>query len=185
MRIRLLVAGVAAALVVGAVPSPASAQTDGQDGSSTITATVADSGFRAVTTVAPITLGSALNTATIEGAYAVTVTETARKGSNPWSVTGALAGALSDPLVPANTIPTTAVYVHTRAVTATGGGGVSAAPTGEQDLSAARTLMSNTGQDVNTVYTGSYALSGTVKIVPPNGTKTGTYTGTFVVDLIN
>lgn len=185
MRVRLLVAGAAAALLVGFIPSPASAQVDGQDGSSTITATVADSGFRAVTTVAPITMASALNSATVQGAYAVTVTETARKGTNPWSVTAALAAALSDGGSPANTIPTSAVSVLARAVTPTAGGGTAAAPTGEQDLSVARTLVTNTGQDVNTVYTGSYALSGTVKITPPNGTKTGVYTGTFVVDLIN
>jgi hypothetical protein len=199
MRFKLLLAAAAAALTVTLVPSPAFAQVDGQDGTAgggssplgqaTITADIGANalGFRAVTltTVAPMT--SVLNALSLSGAYSVTVTETLRSGTNPWSVTGSLAGDLTSG---SNTIDEQYVSLQSRAFSATlGGGGTSSVPSGTAPLGdtnggLAVTIGSNASQSATTLYSGVYSATGSMVIDPPSGTQTGIYTGTFVVDLV-
>ena len=91
---------------------------------------------------------------------------------------GTLTDATSDTIAPTN------LSVSARGVAQTLGGGTSSAPTGSQAFGTARTLFSNSGQDPATLYSGAYVGSGTVTLAPPDGTKTGIYTGTFTVSLI-
>jgi hypothetical protein len=156
---------------------------DGGGGSSTVTATLTGNaiGSRSVTVVAPVALASAAGSTTLSAPYSLTVVEATRSGSNPWSVTGdvsTLTDATSD------TIAATNMSVSARAVLQTLGGGVSSAPAGSQAFGAARTLFSNAGQDTATLYSGNYVGSGTMTLAPPDGTKTGIYTGTFTVTLV-
>lgn len=186
MRLRILVATVAAALVVAMMPSPASAQVDGTDSSALITANINALGSRAVTAALPVAITSGLNSSTATGSYSVTVTEITRNGSNPWTVTGSLAAPLTNTDVSTtnDTIPNTAVTVSNRASAATGGGGTATVPSTTEDLTQARTLVSY-AQDTNLLYNGSYLLTGDITVTPPTGSKTGTYTATLVVDLTN
>ena len=192
MRFRALIAGAAtAAIAVGAVAAPAGAQVaDGDDGSALITATVNNLGYRAVTLVSPITITSGLNSSSATGAYNVVVTEVTRNGTNPWTVTGALSGPLTNTDVDTtnDTIPNSAVAIHDRAAAATVGGGGSSdasAINGTADLTQARTLASWINQSSSLIYSGTYTLSGNLTVTPPTGSKTGVYTTNFVVTLTN
>ena len=182
MKLRILLAAAAAALVVGLVPAPAGAQVDGTDGSGVITANINALGYRAVTAVAPIPITTLQDASSATGSYSITVAEVTRQGSNPWTVTGSLAAPLTN--ATSDTIPNTAVTVSNRDASALGGGGTKTAPSGSQDLSAARTLISY-AQATNTIYNGTYTLTGDITVTPPTGSKTGVYTATFVVDLTN
>ena len=182
MRLRILVATAAAALVVAMMPSPAHAQLDGADSSALITANINALGSRAVTAAAPIAITSALDSSSATGAYSIVVTEVTRNGSNPWTVAGSLAAPLTN--LNSDTIPNSAVSVSNRAVNAVGGGGTATVPSGSQDLTAARTLVSY-AQDTALIYSGTYTLSGDITVTPPTGSATGVYTATFVVDLTN
>jgi hypothetical protein len=182
MRRRLIIAAVPAALALVMAPTAAHAA-DGDGGTAVITATLTGNaiGSRSVTLVSPITMSSAASSTTLSSPLAVTVTEATRSGTNPWSVTG-VASALTD--VANDTIPATALSVSGRSVLQTLGGGTSSAPAGSQSLDTARTLFSNANQSLSTLYSGVYAGSGTVTLAPPDGSKTGVYTGTFTVTLI-
>ncbi len=181
MRRKLIIAAVPAALVLGFAPMTAHAA-DGGGGSSTITATLTANaiGSRSVTLVNPITLSSLAGSTTLSSSYGVTVTEATRSGSNPWSVS-AVSSDLTD--ATSDTISASALSVSNRSVIQTLGGGTSAAPTGSAGLASAATLWSNTGQDPATLYSGAYVGSGTVTLAPPDGSKTGVYSGTFTVTL--
>lgn len=191
MRFKVLVAAVATAIVLGALGAPAHAQVaDGDDGSALITATVNNLGYRAVTAVAPITITSGLNSSSATGGYSVLVTEVTRTGTNPWTVTGALSGPLTNTDVDTtnDTIPNTAVTIHDRAAAATlGGGGASdnTAISGTADLTQARTLASWINQSGSLIYSGEYTLTGNLTVTPPTGSKTGVYQTNFVVTLTN
>jgi hypothetical protein len=183
MRLRILVAAAAAALVVAMMPSPAGAQVDGTDSSALITANINALGSRAVTAASPIAITAALNSSSASGNYSIVVTELTRNGSNPWTVAGSLDAPLTN--LNSDVIPNTAVTVSARAVTPVGAGdSVATAPTGTQDLTAARTLVS-TVQNTSLIYSGVYTLSGTLTVSPPTGSATGVYTSNFIVDLTN
>ena len=190
MKIRILLAGAAAALIVGMVPSPASAQVDGAGFDAPVSADITANGigFRAVTAAAVAPISSSLSALTLSGAYTAAVTETLRSGTNNWSVTASLAGDLST--VGGDTIDEQYVSVTGRSFTRTLSGGTASAPSGSSALGDGTgsgqsvTLGSSTGQLTNTLYSGSYAAAGTLTIAPPAGTKTGLYSGTFQVDLV-
>lgn len=186
-RTRSLVAATAIVLSAAAIfPSPAGAA-DGDGGSSTLTATITAGsvGSRSVTSVPAIAMTSALDSATLSGTYSAVVTEAARTGTNPWSITGSMAGALSDGATPTpNTVPLSALAISGRDVVQVASGGTSAAATGSAALTSAVTLFSNTGQSTSAVYTGTHTASGTITLTPPNGTVAGVYTGTFTVTLV-
>jgi hypothetical protein len=101
-------------------------------------------------------------------------------------VTGALAAPLTNVDVDTNndTIPNSAVEVSNRASAEVNGGGVKTVPSGAQDLTAARTLVSY-AQSTALLYTGVYTLTGDITVTPPTGSKTGIFTASFVVDLTN
>jgi hypothetical protein len=153
---------------------------DGDGGSSVVTATLANIGSRSVTLVNPIALTSVQGAANLSASYGVTVAEVTRQGTNPWSVTADIGTLTSG----SDTIAPTNLSVSARAVVQTLGGGTSSAPSGSQAFGAARTLFSNINQNTSTIYSGTYAASGTVTLAPPDGTKTGIYTGTFTVTLV-
>jgi hypothetical protein len=184
MRRRIIIAACAATIMFGAVPLGAAHAADGDGSSSTVTATLTANaiGSRSVTLVNPITLASAAGSTTLTAPYGVTVTEATRSGSNPWSVSAdvstlTITGGGSETLAP------TTLAVSNRSVNQVAGGGTSSALTGSQAFGAARTLFSNSGQNTSLLYTGTYVGSGNVTLTPPDGTKTGVYTGTFTVTL--
>jgi hypothetical protein len=196
MRARILLAAVAAALVVGLMPSPASAlDVTSLDG--TVSADLSTSGTRSITVVSPIATSSTLN-ALATASYGVTVVEAARTGTANWTVSAKLCGqttgvkdctggkdnALSSATSTA-TLPGSAVALSARAVSELGTtpGVVSSAPSGSAALSSAAPLFS-AAESVGTLYTETFSSSGTVTITPPAGQAAETYVGYFVVTLV-
>jgi hypothetical protein len=180
------VAAAGVVLLLGVFIVPLAFAADGGGGSSTVTATITSGsvGSRSITSVPAISMTSALNSASLSGAYTVVVTEAARTGTNAWSVTGEMQN--NQLTSGANTIASTALAVSGRAVVQVAGGGTSTAPDPEtsEALGTARTLLSNSGQSTSAVYTGTYTGTGNLTLTPPNGAATGVYTGTFVVTLV-
>lgn len=182
-RARGLGALAAATLAATALAPLHAGAADGDPASSALTATVTAGsvGARTVTS-APIAMTSALNSTTLSGAYSVVVTEAARTGTNPWSVTAVLDADLVDG---ANTIPRSSIALSNQAVVQVASGGTSSAAGAQSGtLDSARTLFTNTGQNTTSVYTGTHTATGTVTLTPPNGSKTGIYAGTFTVTLV-
>ena len=192
--VRIAVATLAATAAIGMSPTGVGAQVDGGGATSAVTATITTGsvGSRSITLANPVALTSALNTSTLNGSLATTVTEAARTGTNAWSVTAAI-GPLVDTSVPVNTLANTNVTVSSRRVdqvagggTATAAGGTTAAPVTDagEVVSAARTLFSTDGQLNTLVYTGTYASTSNWSLALPNGTKIGAYTGTITLTLV-
>ena len=180
----VLIAAAAAVALVASVPSPAGAA-DGDSPDAGLTATIDGVvGTRSVLLPTGITTVASLSSATVSGTYSIVVDETSRTGTNPWSLTGAVTAALVNTLDATKTIPTSAIAVDSRSVLQTLSGGTSAAPSGSSALGSAATLFSNTGQSTTAVYTGTHTASGTINITPPNGTSSGVYTGTLVLNLV-
>jgi hypothetical protein len=153
----------------------------GTDATLTATLTGGAIGSRSITSVAPIALISSAGSGTVDGSMATLVTETAVTGdATGWSITAALTN-LSDG---SHTLSKALVDVKNRAVVQVAGGGTSTATTGTEDLSATRTLFSNSGQSATSVYTGTNASTADLSLHVPNGTATGVYTGTMTVTLI-
>ncbi len=177
---RSIVVPVAALALMGATAPAFAADGDGGSAALSATLTAGSIGSRSVTTVAPVALTTALSSSTATGAVSVVVTEAARGGTNPWSVT-AVAGALTSGV---NTIAASNLSIASRGVTQVAGGGTAAAPTGSSSLASAATLFSTTGQSVASLYTGTYTAAGTVSLAVPNGQAVGAYTGTFTVTLV-
>jgi hypothetical protein len=134
----------------------------------------------------------------VTSTLAVTVTEAAVNGVTPWSVTARLCGASSgasncagDPDRIVLSTDTTKkitgdnLTISGRSVTPVSGGGTSTATSGSEDLSAARTIFTNTGQDPLLLYTGTYASTSTVTLTPPSSATPGAYTGYLVVTLVS
>jgi hypothetical protein len=212
---RFAVAVVALALVAGAVPMAfgADSQTDVLTGKGAVSASLAEVGTRAIAAVAPITFtgtGGGLSGG-LTSSYDVLVTEVARTGTNPWSITGQICG--QDATVPTNAdcstrgnrlysgatnnINTANVSASNQSfstltngatvqgITIAGAGGGTPSAGSFSDLGAVRTLGSNAGQSNSTLYAGGYRAQGDVSLTAPNGTPVGAYLGYFVVTLIN
>ena len=156
---------------------------DGDGGSASVSATITAGsiGSRSVTVATASPMTSALNGSTLTGTLSVTVAEAARTGTNPWSVTAVLAGALASG---GNTIPASNMSVSNRSFSRTLGGGTVSNGSGNQDLSAARTLFSVADQSATSVYTGSYSGTGDLTLSVPNGQAVGLYTGSITVTLV-
>lgn len=180
---RLVVPVLAVAMLSVAAPALAS-DGDGGGGTATLAATLTAGsiGSRSLTSISPVVLATALNTPTASGAYTAVVTEAARGGTNPWSLT-AVASALTGP-AGSTAIPAAALSVGARSVVQVAGGGTAAAPTGSSPLDSAATLFSNTGQSTSALYTGTYTGTGTISLAVPNGQAVGAYTGTLTVTLV-
>lgn len=175
---RIAVAALAAAAAAG-IPASGAGALD-----TTLTATVTAGNVGSRTIVAnPVTMSSVAGTSTLTGSLATTVTEAARTGTNPWSVTAAI-GVLTDTVTPANTLANTNMSISNRAVTQTSGGGTATATSGTEVVSAARTLFTTTGQSTAAVYSGTYASTSDWHLALPNGTPTGVYAGTITLTLV-
>lgn len=181
------------AMVAGLAGGPqAGAQTDGDGGSATVTATVLG-GTRAVTTATAIglttTAGTVGDAQTLTGTYSVVVTETLRTGTNPWSLTGALSD-LSDGATTPNVIPKSAGTISGRGVTVVytlgspAGTSDAAAINGSATLDAARTVFEIDGESPAVSYTGTFTGAGTISVAVPQGQASGAYTGTFTYTLV-
>ena len=195
MRVRVLVAALAAGLVVGMTPSPAGAQAvDDTSGEALVTADLNTTGSRSITVVAPITFSGALSSA-VTSTYSVEVVEALRTGTNPWSVTGRICGETS--LLPdcatkpnqlnsgANTLASSNIAASAQAVAELLAGGSGDLTAGTfADFGATRTLFSNANQSTAVAYSETYTATGNLSLTAPNGTPTGSYTGYFVVDLV-
>ena len=171
------------AVALAASAGSASAQvTDGAGGTSTVTATLTANqiGSRSVTSVAPVALATTLGTSTLSGELAATVTEAARTGTNSWSLTAAIGSLTSG----ANSLANSTMSISNREVVQVAGGGTADGIDGTQDMSAARTLFTTTGQSTSAVYTGTYAATADLSLTVPNGQAVGVYTGTLTITLI-
>lgn len=155
-------------------------------------------GTRTITTATLTPFSDALRAASVTSTLAVTVTEAAVNGVTPWSVTARLCGASSgasncagDPdriVLSTDTtkkITGSNLTISGRSVTPVSGGGTSTATSGTEDLSAARTIFTNTGQDPLLLYTGTYASTSTVTLTPPSSATPGAYTGYLVITLVS
>jgi hypothetical protein len=149
----------------------------------TVTAnvTAGNIGVRSITSTPAVVLSSAPNVETSNGSMSAIVTEGAVTGANPWTLTAALSTLTltSGP----ETLANSNVAVSNRSTTAVAGGGSISSPSGSQNLSATRTLVTNT-QGTTTVYTGVYTTSADLALTVPNLSKTGVYTGTLTITLI-
>lgn len=157
-------------------------------------------GTRTITTATLTPLSNVLRSVTVNGTLAVTVTEAAVNGVTPWSVTvrlcgpnggGTAADCAADPdrvvlgTDVSKKITGANLGITGRSVTPVSGGGTSTAVAGSQDLSAARTIFDNTGQDPLVLYTGTYASTSTVSLTPPASATPGAYSGYLVVTLVS
>lgn len=157
-------------------------------------------GSRTITTATLTPLADVLRTVSVSGTLAVTVTEAAVAGVDPWSVTARLCGpnaggtaadCAADPdrlvLTGATSTKITGanLSVASRAVVQTLGGGTATAVSGTEALSTTRTLFSTTGQSAASIYTGTYASTATVSLTPPSDATPGAYTGYLVVTLVS
>ena len=188
MRYRILFATAAAALLVGLVPSPASAQlVQSDDDAQSIAATITAGGIGSRTIAAlPVVMSSALGQGKVSGAYSVSVVEIAATGRNPWQVTSTVSEltsvADSSTIAPENldiTSPTIVATLPAGTDTPFAAGNY----TGTGATSDARTLWDNAGQNTSSVYTSTHTATGTLAVTPPNGSTVGAYTGTFTVTL--
>lgn len=181
------------ALIAGEV-APAFAA-DGDPGTGLVTAAVGTTssvfGTRSVTAVSPTVLALIPGSFSLTGTVTIVVTEAARTGTAEWSVSAILdevgpAGSgngLTDSGTPASYIPRSAVSIGAATPTLfLGGGAPQLGSSG--DLSAARTLYRILGQDPLLNYTGTYTSAHTVTLDVPNAQKTGVYTGTLRVTLV-
>jgi hypothetical protein len=187
MRFRILLAAAAATLIVGLVPAPAGAATSTSDASIAATITANGIGSRTIAAL-PIVMTSAAGNGKISGGYSVTVLETAVTGFTPWSVTTAVSELTS--AVDGTKIPPNAFDISTASVSGIPTAGTDAATTGGPytgtgAVSAPLTLWTNTGQSPLSVYTSTHLATGTLSATPPNGAKTGAYTGTLTFTLFN
>lgn len=157
-------------------------------------------GTRTITTATLTPISDVLRAASVDSTLAVTVTEAAVNGVTPWSVTARLCGpnggntaadcgADPDRIVlstdTSKKITGANLSISGRSVTPVAGGGTSTATSGTEDLSAARTIFTNTGQDPLLLYTGTYASTSTITLTPPASATAGAYSGFLVVTLVS
>lgn len=205
MRKRSVVTAAVLALSMFASPLAygATSATDVVTGTGVVTATLTEIGTRSVAAVGAIAFTGGLSNA-LTASYSVVVTELARTGTNPWSVTGQICGGTGTPdcatkannlYSGATALPASNIAASTHAmatatgtvqgvVIPTGSGGGTLTAGSFTDLGASRTLGTNSSQSTATAYSGGYLLTGNLSLALPNGTATGAYTGYFVVTLV-
>lgn len=197
----------AAVLAMSLFTSPlaygADSATDVTSGTGAITATLTEIGTRSVAAVGAIAFTGGLSNA-LTANYSVVVTELARTGTNPWSVTGQVCGGSGTPdcatkannlyngatalaasnIAASSLAMTSATGTVQGVVIPTGSGGGTLTAGSFTDLGASRTLGTNSSQSTATAYSGGYQLTGNLSLSLPNGTGTGAYSGYFVVTLV-
>lgn len=150
----------------------------------TVTAAIvaADIGTRTMTPPAAIALSTSTGLDTVTGSMSTSVSELAKGGTNPWSVTVALSQLTrsggTETLAAAN------VAVSGRSTSQLAGGGSVSSPAGSEAFDATRTLFTNNGQALTNVYTGSYSNSASLTLSVPNNTVAGSYIGTMTFTLV-
>lgn len=205
MRKRSVVTAAVLALSMFASPLAygATSATDIVTGTGVVTATLTEIGTRSVAAVGAIAFTGGLSNA-LTANYSVVVTELARTGTNPWSVTAQICGGTGTPdcATKANNLYSGATALAASNIAAstqamatatgtvqgvvipTGSGGGTLTAGSFTDLGASRTLGTNSSQSSATAYSGGYQLTGNLSLTLPNGTSTGAYTGYFVVTLV-
>jgi hypothetical protein len=181
------------ALLAVAAPSPARAD------DISIVAQVLP-GSRTITTATLTPFSDVLRAASVTSTLAVTVTEAAVSGVDPWSVTARLCGpngtgtaadCAADPdrlVLSTDTtqkITGTNLSLSARSVTPAGVTGTPTAVAGSEDLSTTRTIFSTAGELPASLYTGTYTSSSTVTLTPPAASTAGAYSGYLVITLVS
>jgi hypothetical protein len=184
MRLKILLAGVAAALVIGMVPSPAGAD------DATVTANIAGlSGTRTFAlaeagTGVSLVGASGLSTA-ISGTFTATVTETAVAGDdNGYSVTAAITNLVKGTDTIAYTNINLAPGTMIPSLAGTDTPGAAGNFSGASNPSDARTVWANSAQAATSYYTFVHANTSTLGLTLPNNAVSGTYTGTLTVTFV-
>lgn len=153
-----------------------------QESETTVTAAVSDlGGGRVISSVPAVVLAKVTDT-TMSAAFSAEIVETLALGTS-WSVSATMSGLVQGD----STIDNGYLGVSGRGVTQVGGGGTSAAPSGRQDLSEARTLFDVTGQAADTRYSGTYVGTSTVDLdlSEYDGALTdGLYSATLTLTLV-
>lgn len=128
----------------------------------------------------------------VTGAMTVEVTETNAVGVNPWSVTAKMKDAslvLKDTAgVTVDSIAGSNLSAGTGTVTQTTGlltGQTTSSTTGTLDLAGTGvTLLKVSGEDTAATYSNVFTAVTPLSLTVPNGKKTGSYTGTLTVTLV-
>lgn len=182
LRSKVIATLSAASLMLGGAVAFAA---DGDDGDSAVTAVVAASTFgeRFVSSAPAVTLALDSGTADMTAALALVVSEAARSGTASWSLQAQLDADLSDGAATPNTIARSQMELDPGTTIAVGGGGT-ITDGSPGTLDSAVTVFTNTGQDPNLAYTGTYTTASTLTLTIPNATPAGTYTGNISVTLV-
>ena len=196
MRMKLLLAAAAAALLVGLVPSPTSAQD-----SANVNVTAQIGGLTAgsrVLVVPEATAGLTITGSAIDAitaSFTAEVLETLAPGSNGWTVNAALTDLSNGSggtipygnvtLNPGDTVLTLPLPAGTNSSGATGTF-QDQTPTATS-TSAARNVFTNNGQVATSFYTATHTAAGNaLSIALPEGEfDQGSYTGTLTVTLVD
>lgn len=190
--LRRLVPLVAIGLIGTAVPAQA------QDVLVTVTVL---GGSRSITSAEIGSIASVVHGLSTSATLTSVVTETVADGVNGWSLkvrlcgpnslttpTSADCGTYPDQVVLASdsskTIPGSNVTLSARNVVQALGGGTATAVSGSEDLSAQRTIFTNSGQSAASTYTGTYTATATVTLNPSASATTGVYKGFLVVTIV-
>lgn len=145
-------------------------------------------GTRTITAApASVTMGLVSGSANLKGVLTVTVTELLVPGVNPWSVTAKLAGNFvsgTNSIASSNfkLTPTTKVMAQTDTTIAMSLGAADQPLT--HTLTTGATLFSVSNELTTAAYTGTYTGTGDLILTVPSGSKTGTYTATLTVTLV-
>lgn len=181
MNTKITKRAIVAAAGMLVLASGAALGADGDGGDATVSATIANIGSRSVTLASATPMLSAFSSGELTSTLSVTVDETTRTGTAPWSVQAVLDGALSDGGT--ETIAASNLAAAPGSVTQLLGGGTPAAGSGGT-LDGATTLFTVSGQATDTTYTGTYSQNTGLTLTVPTGTKTGTYTGNVSITLV-
>lgn len=151
----------------------------------TVTATITSGniGVRSIGAVPDVALVATAGSETVTGTLTANVAEAAVTGANPWT----LSAAVTDLTLPVlgDVIPNDNIDISNRATSTvpSSGLGTLTSPSGTQDMSATRTLVTNV-QDVTRVYTGAYVSTADLAVTVPNGNHLGAYAGTLTITLV-
>lgn len=183
LRSKVVVTLSAAFLILGGAGAFAA---DGDGGDSSVTAVVDGiAGERYVSAAPPVTLALQAGTSNMSASLALQVTEAARSGTAEWSLQTQLDADLSATLTDLSiaTIARSQMTLDPGTTLAVGGGGtITNGSSGT--LESVVTVFTNTGQDPNLAYTGTYTTASTLTLAIPNATPAGTYTGNISVTLV-
>lgn len=172
-------AGVGVALL-GSLPALAAPRTTV---AAPLTATVsAGTGSRAVSLVTPNQIVSRLGSGSATVPLTIVVSETEASGNAAgWAVTVQASDFID---AAGDRVSSAALVDGNNVVSQSGGGGTAAAVTDPGPLDQPQTVYTDTGEDPNRVYTGTFTDSGQLVLTPPDGTPSGVYTSVLTVTFL-